>query len=71
MDLTLSDIDIYNSLIDINKTYTKMNGQEMITDNDINNYLDNLYGLEKDNRIFSFAKTYLGKQLKKYAAIAM
>ncbi|WP_234926401.1 hypothetical protein [Metaclostridioides mangenotii] len=48
-----------------------MNGQEMITDNDINNYLDNLYGLEKDNRIFSFAKTYLGKQLKKYAAIAM
>jgi integrase len=87
MALTLSDIDIYNSLIDINKTYTKMNGQEIITEpktvkskrvvytpeflcNDINNYLDSLYGLEKDNRIFSFAKTYLGKQLKKYAAIA-
>ncbi|WP_051599265.1 tyrosine-type recombinase/integrase [Metaclostridioides mangenotii] len=67
MALTLSDIDICNSLIDINKTYTKMNGQEIITEpktvkskrvvyipeflcNDINNYLDSLYGISMINK---------------------
>ena len=87
MALTPKDIDTKKSLIDINKTYTKINSQEIITEpktpkskrivyipeflcKDINNYLDSLFEIENNERIFSFAKTYLGKQLKKYAAIS-
>ncbi|WP_304341126.1 tyrosine-type recombinase/integrase [Metaclostridioides mangenotii] len=87
MALTPKDIDTKKSLLDINKTYTKINSQEIITEpktpkskrivyipdflcKDINNYLDSLFEIENNERIFSFAKTYLGKQLKKYAAIS-
>lgn len=87
MALTPNDIDLKNSFMDINKTYTKMKNQEIITEpktpkskrivyipnflcEDINNYLESLYEIENDERIFSFAKTYLGKQLKKYAVIS-
>lgn len=87
MALTPNDIDLKNSFMDINKTYTKMKNQEIITEPktpkskrivyipnflcmDINNYLESLYEIENDERIFSFAKTYLGKQLKKYAVIS-
>ncbi|GAA0240549.1 hypothetical protein GCM10008921_26080 [Metaclostridioides mangenotii] len=87
MALTVKDIYTKKSLIDINKTYTKINDEEIITEpktpkskrivyipdflcNDIDNYIKSLYRIENNERIFSFAKTYLGKQLKKYAAIA-
>jgi len=87
MALTPADIDTKKALIDINKTYTKINNEKIVTEpktpkskrivyipvflcKDINNYIDSLYEIESHERIFRFAKTYLGKQLKKYAAIA-
>lgn len=78
--LALTPNDIYDNLIDINKSYIRLNNEDIISEpktpksirkviiptllyNDIKNYISKLFKIESNDRIFQFAKSYLGKEI--------
>lgn len=80
--LTPADIDLEAGAISINKTYTRMDGKDVITPpktpksnriitippflvDELSAYMEQLYDLAEDNRIFDFTVHMLTKTLKR------
>lgn len=80
--LALTPNDIYDNIIDINKSYIRLNNEDIISEpktqksirkvliptflyNDIQKYIKKLFKIERNDRIFQFAKSYLGKEINR------
>lgn len=85
--LTKQDIDFKRGIIRINKSYQRIEGEDIITDpktpNSIRNvqmpeflaeelkdYIDGLYGIEDDARIFPVTKSYLHHEMRRGCEIS-
>lgn len=85
--LTKQDIDFKHGIIRINKSYQRIEGEDIITDpktpNSIRNvqmpeflaeelkdYIDGLYGIEDDARIFPVTKSYLHHEMRRGCEIS-
>lgn len=79
--LTLEDIDFNDGVINVTKTYHRMNGEDVVTSpktpssyrrvsmpaflmDEIKEYIDLLYEPKKDERIFTFRRTQINKNLE-------
>ncbi len=80
MALTRKDIDFDNKTLSINKSYQRLNKEDIITDpktpksnrsialpeflcDDLQEYINKLYDLEPDSRIFNFTKFFLHHEM--------
>lgn len=80
--LTYKDIDFNNNTIDINKSFQRIKGKDVITapktprskrtikipvslKNELYEYINRLYGLMEDDRIFHFTKHFLENELQR------
>ena len=80
--LTRKDIDFKRGIIRINKSYQRIDGEDVITDpktpnsvrnvqmpeflaEELKDYLDSLYGLDDDTRIFPITKSYLHHEMRR------
>lgn len=80
MALTSKDIDFDNKTLSINKSYQRLNKEDIITDpktpksnriialpdflcDDLKEYINKLYEIKPDDRIFNFTKFYLHHEM--------
>jgi integrase len=80
MALTQKDFDFNNKILSINKSYQRINKEDIITDpktpksnrsialpeflcNDLQEYINKLYDIKPDDRIFNFTKFFLHHEM--------
>jgi integrase len=78
--LTKKDIDFRHGIIRINKSYQRIDGEDVITEpktpnsvrniqmpeflaEELKDYIDSLYGVDEDDRIFPISKSYLHDEM--------
>ena len=85
--LTPADFDFEKGNVSINKSYQRLNGEDLITDpktpksiravkmprflvEEMKDYIDSLYGIQDDQRIFEMTKRYLHHEMDRGAKAA-
>ena len=83
--LTKKDIDFRRGIIRINKSYQRIDGEDVITEpktpnsvrniqmpeflaEELKDYIDSLYGVDEDDRIFPISKSYLHHEMDRGCA---